>query len=457
MNLSKSILLLILSLSLVNLSSCGRVPSDTLIKKNSLIETVVDSIVHPYITDSLIAGTVIGVAQKGKLIFLKSYGYSNLDEKMPMGNNSVFPIASVTKPFTAIATMQLVEKGSLALDDNIQKYIEFDTKDKIVTVRQLLNHTSGIKDYTELNIADELDGKEYSPHALFELLEKKKFDFEPGEAMDYNNSGYYLLALLIEKVSGLTYEEYLKENVFQPVKMNRTVNGYSLPENFEIVSGYNMNNLGKLEAAVMGDFRMATGAGSLYSTVDDLLKWQIAFHHSKRLLKNDGYQAMTTANKLPNGGITNYGLGLEINQHKGNKVLSHNGVIQGHLSDARYFPESDLSVVTLINTLGKIKPTNVSNSVADYFITEKNITKSFSGDLNKLSGNYFGSVMGNDLKINVLQENGQLLIESRGNKMPIQYIGGNIWLADDGYSYIFLEDKMQINAPKLSVIFNKEV
>jgi hypothetical protein len=109
----------------------------------------------------------------------------------------------------------------------------------------------------------------------------------------------------------------------------------------------------------------------------------------------------------------------------------------------------------LINTLGKIKPTNISNTIADSFIEKKNITKAFEGKLDDLSGNYSGIVMGNKINMNVLEENEQLIIESRGNKIPIQYIGQNAWLAEDGYVYEFMENKMQVNAPKLSVIFNK--
>lgn len=273
--------------------------------------------------------------------------------------------------------------------------------------------------------------------------------------MDYNNSGYYLLAVIIEKVSGVTYEEYLNHNIFKPLNMANTANCYSSSINSKIVNGFNMNREGILNPATLGDFQLATGAGSICSTVEDLLKWQIALHHSKKLLDKNSYTLITSKNKLQNGGYTNYGLGLEISQYNGNKVLSHNGVIEGYLSDTRYFPESDLTIVTLINTLGKIKPTNVSNAIADFFIEEKDVTKPFEGNLAYLLGNYTGVVMGNKIMMGVLEENGQLVIESRGNKIPIQYIGQNTWLAEDGYAYEFMENKMQVNAPKLSIIFSK--
>jgi hypothetical protein len=175
----------------------------------------------------------------------------------------------------------------------------------------------------------------------------------------------------------------------------------------------------------------------------------------EQLLDKGSYKLIASKNKLQNGGYINYGLGLEINQYHGNNVLSHNGVIEGYLSDTRYFPESDLTIVTLINTLGKIRPTNVSNAIADYFIEEKYVSIPFEGDLADLAGSYTGVVMGNTIKMGVLEENGQLFIESRGNRILIQYIGQNTWLAEDGYTYEFMESKMQVNAPKLSIIFNK--
>lgn len=455
MNQSKQIFLLLIILSFI-LTSCNENKRNVERTNEIAIENRVDSIVQPFITDSLIAGTVIGIIQNGQVKFLKSYGFSEIEKKTPLENNAIFPIASVTKTFTSIAIMQLVEKGLISLDDNINKFIDFDTNDKIVTVEQLLNHTSGIKDYTESDIPSKLQEGEYTTADFIRLLEEKPFDFNPGEAMDYNNSGYYLLAMIVEKVSDVTYEEYLNHNIFELQDMTSTGNCYSSTINSKIVTGFNMDNEGKLNRAKLGDLQMAMGAGSICSTVGDLLKWQIALHHSKKLLNKKSYQLITSKNKLKNGGYTNYGLGLEVTQYNGNKVLSHNGIIEGYLSDTRYFPESDLTIVTLINTLGKIKPTNISNTIADSFIEKKDITKVFEGKLDDLSGNYSGIVMGNKIIMNVLEENEQLIIDSRGNKIPIQYIGQNAWLAEDGYVYEFMENKMQVNAPKLSIIFNKE-
>ncbi|RZS93578.1 serine hydrolase domain-containing protein [Aquimarina brevivitae] len=455
MPLPKSIITLPAIVFILFFSSCKKDKSNSQSQdREQLVEHQIDSIVNPLIEDTIIAGTVIGIVKKGKIIFLKSYGYADIDKQTPLATTAVFPIASVTKTFTAIATLQLVEKELVALDDTIEQHLDFNTNDKSVTVRQLLNHTSGIKDYTETDIPVQLQEIGYSSDNFLRLLEQKEFDFEPGTAMDYNNSGYYLLALLIEKISGLSYEEYLKKNIFQPIAMQNTGNCYSIAKD-SIVGGYTMNEEGNLNPTTLGDLQMAKGAGSLCSTVEDLLKWQIALYHSNELLEKNAYNSMTTANKLRNGAVTNYGLGLEINQHEGNKVFSHNGVIEGFLSDTRYFPESDLTVVTLINTLGKVKPTNISNSIADYFIPKKSITKNFEGNLESLKGIYTGKVMGHPIEMQVIEEKDQLLIQS-SKKYPITYVGGNTWIAEDGYTYAFVNDRMQVNAPKMSIILKKQ-
>ncbi|WP_194972551.1 serine hydrolase domain-containing protein [Aquiflexum lacus] len=455
MSISNRIILFSFLLIGLVIFSCNDEKSNYQSVNQSAIEYQIDSIVKPFISDSLIAGTVVGVAHKGEVKLIKSYGFSDLNKKNSLEKNAVFPIASVSKTFTAIAIMQLVEKGQINLDDNIEKFIDFDTKGNVITVRELLNHTSGIKDYTESDIPSKLQKIGYSSENLLQLLEEKEFDFKPGEAMDYNNSGYYLLAIIIEKVSGLSYQQFLNDNIFQPVSMTSTANCYSLTGNL-IVNGYNLSREGNLNAAEVLDFQMATGAGSICSTVEDLLNWQIAFHKSNELLEKNSYNTMITANKLQNGGFTKYGLGIEINQYNGNEVFSHNGVIEGYLSDMRYFPESDLIIVTLINTLGKIKPMNVSNTIADYFIQNKNVAKSYDGNIEELSGSYIGLVMGIKIQMSVFEENGKLFIESRGNKFQIQFIGQNMWLAEDGYTYTFIENKMQVNDPKVSIIFNKE-
>jgi len=186
------------------------------------VESHINALIEPLIDSSKIAGTTIGVAKGDEILFLNSYGFADFESRAALPAEAVFEVASVTKPFTAIAILQLAEKGLLGLDDDIRKYIKFDSNGRVVTVRQLLDHTSGIKDYTRSAIPGKLEGVEYAKDTVIRMIEKEAFEFEPGAAMSYSNSGYFMLGLIIEKVSGLSYEEYLRQRVFKRAKMQGT-------------------------------------------------------------------------------------------------------------------------------------------------------------------------------------------------------------------------------------------
>ena len=200
--------------------------------------------------------------------------------------------------------------------------------------------------------------------------------------MEYNNYDYLLLDLIIEKVANTSYEDYLQKNIFHKVGMRQTCECDSTAGKIPgLVKGYNTDKTGRLSRVKPGNFEMAIAAGSLCSTVSDLLRWNLALHRSKKLLSQESYQAMIRPTTLLDGTEVRYGLGLQLNNYLGNQVIFHRGVIEGFLSDARYFPESDLTIVTLIKTLGPIKPVNVSNTIAEYFIQKKDRTKVYEGDL----------------------------------------------------------------------------
>ena len=145
-------------------------PTTRSVALDDKVNNYVDSIVQPFLDSSQLAGTTIGIAQGDRIIFLKSYGFSDLEAKTPLPVGATFEIASITKSFTALSIMQLMQKGRLHLDDDIRKYIAFDTKAKVVTIRQLLNHTSGITDYTRSAIPSKLKGLEFYKDTVAQML-----------------------------------------------------------------------------------------------------------------------------------------------------------------------------------------------------------------------------------------------------------------------------------------------
>ena len=236
--------------------------------------------------------------------------------------------------------------------------------------------------------------------------------------------------------------------------MNQSKNCFAM-SNKDITEGFNLKNDKLVVGSTQIDYRFALGAGSICSNVNDLLKWQIRFHYQKKILSNSGYNEMVKRTKLKDGGETNYGLGLEIDQYNGNTVISHNGVIDGYLSDTRYFPSKELSIVILSNTLGRAKPSKISNQISKYFLTPKVITKPFTGNAASFIGIYEGKVMGNASRISVTSNSGVVSIESRGNKSVLKYLGNETFIAEDNYTYFFKNDILQVNGPKLSIIFRK--
>ena len=285
------------------------------------------------------------VAKDGAVLFERSYGWANLEWKVPHTPDSKFRIGSVTKQFTAAAILLLEERGQLKLDDPVAKFIP-DAPEawKQVTLFHLLTHSSGIPSFT--------DEPEYltwklspeSPAQTIAHIRGKPLEFAPGERHKYSNSGYVLLGWIVEKVSGQSYEAFLRENIFTPLGM--TNSGYD--SNTAIIpgraSGY-VPGPGGLTNAPYTDMHVPHGAGALYSTTGDLLRWTQGLYGGK-LLKPASLGKMTTPYK------DDYALGLLVHTVNGRKVIEHGGGIEGFNAQVAYYPESKTTVVVLANVNG---------------------------------------------------------------------------------------------------------
>jgi len=221
----------------------------------------------------------------------------------------------------------------------------------------LLSHTSGIKGYTELPGFGIISFQKFQRDTLLRIVEAKPFDFEPGKLLIYSNTGFFILGLIIEKVSGLSYEEYIMKNLFEKAGMT---NSYYCSENRVIKNrahGYDTDERGLVRAAYL-DHTWSYAAGSICSTVEDLVKWNNALHHGK-ILNESIYREFITPARLNDGTITHYAKGITITEKNGKKMIEHGGGISGFLSENRYFPEEDISIVVLINSTGPVVPTMI--------------------------------------------------------------------------------------------------
>ncbi len=392
------------------------------------LEIRVDSLVQPFIDSSKAAGISIAVFKKNEPLLYKSYGMADLEFNVKMPVDASFEIGSVTKQFTAAAICQLAETGKLSLDDDITKYLKFDTHGNKVTIRNLLSHTSGIKGYTELPVFEKLSMFTFKRDTLLQLLENEPFDFVPGDALIYSNTGFFMLGLIIEKVSGLTYEEYVKKNLFEKAGMKNSYYGSEIRVIRNKAHGYDTGEKGLVHAAYL-DHTWPYAAGSLCSTTEDLVEWNDALHHGK-ILGEEMYKEFVTPAVLNDGTKTHYAKGITVSEYGGRRLISHGGGINGYLSQNTYFPDENVSIVVLINTTGPVSPDKIADHITE-FIFGKAILKSrsFPGDFSQYPGTYKGAGRGDNLSVIVTKNDTVLAIKLPYERKPkiLQYLPDSSW------------------------------
>jgi CubicO group peptidase (beta-lactamase class C family) len=295
-------------------------------------------------------GIAVLVAKDEKVLYRKAFGYADTKNKILAIPETKFRIGSVTKQFTAAAILKLQENNLLSVDDKLSKFIPDFPRGDEVTIHQLLTHISGIHSYTGNNDFLDKVTKTITPDSLVNAIKKDPYDFNPGERMLYNNSGYFILGYIIAKVSGKPYDVYLKETFFDPLHMDNTGVHHAGIKLEHEAKGY-ANNNNRYEEALNWDMSWAGGAGAIYSTVDDLLKWNQALYGGKVLNEKSMKQALTPA-ILKNGNAPSmkYGYGLGLNTYRGEEIIGHSGGLHGFITQLSYYPEEKLTVVMFSNT-----------------------------------------------------------------------------------------------------------
>ena len=427
-------LLFITALSSLLFYSCVNKESSS--TGGSDLEKRMDSLSHVYLDSGKAAGIAVAVFKGNEKLLLKSYGLADLEWGVKLPVDASFEIGSVTKQFTGAATLQLMEQGKLSLDDDITKYISFNTKGKKVTIRHLLSHTSGIKGYTELPLFEKVSVHKYPKDTLLRLVEKENFDFEPGEALIYNNTGFFMLGLIIEKVSGMSYEEYVSKNLFEKAGMT---NSYYCSESKVIKNrahGYDTGEKGLVRAGYL-DHTWPYSAGSLCSTVEDLVKWDDALHHGK-ILQEKTYEEFLTPVSLNDGTVTHYAKGITITDYNGHRMIEHGGGINGFLSENRYFPDENLKIVVLINSTGPVSPSQIADQLSEFILgTGSKEPAYFTGDLATYAGTYKGRGRGEDLSVTIAKGDLTLTVQFKDAKpKDLHFVKDNSW-SDGRTTYLF--------------------
>lgn len=292
---------------------------------------------HLYPPDA--PGAAVIVVKDGETLFKRGYGLVNLEHNIPVTPETVFRVGSVTKQFTAVSILMLAEEGKLALDDPIEKFLPaYPTHGHTITIEHLLTHTSGIKSMTSLPELWEETGKDFKTEQLIEKFKFKPMDFAPGTRFLYNNSGYFLLGAVIEKISGLAFEAFLQERIFDPLGMKQTY-GYTamriIPQR---ASGYDKAEQGYQNCPYLS-MTIPGAAGVMMSTVGDLALWDASLY-TEKLLPFTALQKAWTSYRLNDGSSTYYGYGWGIEQFQGLQWIRHGGGIHGFVCDALRIPQA---------------------------------------------------------------------------------------------------------------------
>jgi CubicO group peptidase (beta-lactamase class C family) len=426
----------VLSLLLAVLALATCVQAQT--SEPARIASAVDSIVAAGLAGGRAAGASVAVVRAADTLVMKGYGYADLEFDVATPERAIYEIGSITKQFTAAALLQLVEQGKVNLDAPITDYLPtYPLQGHTLTVRRLMDHTSGIKGYTEMPEFGQLMVRKLPRDSLVAIFSAKPFDFAPGDAMVYNNSAYFLLGLIIEKTSGMKYEEYVQKNLFERAGMTDSRYCSESAVVKRRAHGYDARPDGLQRAAYL-DHTWPYAAGSLCSTVGDLVAWNRALHGG-HLLKPESYRELITPGTLNDGSRLRYAKGLSVDSLLGQRTIRHGGGINGFLSDLAYFPDHNLTIAVLVNTAGPVDPGSITRAIAETIFGKWTpAAVAFKGKAGDYVGEYRGVGRGREMIVRIASGVDALTIQvGDGQPAPLLYLGSETF-ARDGSRYTFV-------------------
>ncbi|MGD9489017.1 MAG: serine hydrolase [Calditrichaceae bacterium] len=344
--------------------------SESVFSQNS-VSSQIDSLAGQWLKPDA-PGGVIAVILDGKVAHKKAYGMMNLENKLPDQINTVFNIGSLSKQFTAASLVLLEEQGKISLEDDIRKYIpEFPDYGASITIRHLLNHTSGITDYDWLTVltGSAAEGT-LTENSIFDLITRQRqLNFTPGDEYYYSNSGYFLAGLIVKRVSGMTLPQFVSKNIFKPLGMNHSFI-FDNPDlnQKNLATGYIAKNKHEYteEHSFAGNI---VGDGGVCTTIDDMILWDSNFSANK-IGGSDFTKKMYRQGLLNNGETIDYALGLLIKKYRGLDIAEHGGFTGGFKAHYLRFPGQNLSVIILSN-LGNINANKLTRQIAELYLSDQ--------------------------------------------------------------------------------------
>tara|TARA_R110002051_G_scaffold92242_5_gene161968 strand:+ start:14697 stop:16325 length:1629 start_codon:yes stop_codon:yes gene_type:complete len=331
----------------------------------------IDSLFTPWNTPDHPGGSVL-ISKNGKTIFSKAYGLASLEYNIPNTETTLFNIGSVSKQFTAMGIVLLEEQSKLSFDDDVRKYIpNLPDFGKTITIRQLLHHTSGLRDlHGLLGLAGWRPADLETNEEVYRIFEnQKELNFSPGEEFSYSNTGYIFLAKIIENVSEISFEKWMKQNIFEPLGMKNT---FVKSQHDSVIANnatsYYLQEEFKRAIEYWGYF----GSGNMHSTTKDLNIWLQNFSAPKKEWES-AFKKLLLTTPLNNGFDTDYGFGVRIESYEGRKVIQHGGSVGGFRAITRVFPEEELNIVILSN-YSRSSIGSKTNKISDIFLSNSRDT-----------------------------------------------------------------------------------
>jgi CubicO group peptidase (beta-lactamase class C family) len=361
-------------------------------------------------------GCALLVTKQGQVIYNKAFGSADLELSIPLATDMVFKLASITKQFTAVAVLQLVEQGKISLQDSIQKFVpDYPFKGYTITIENLLTHTSGIKDYLQISYNNpNMERWDFTPKELIDSFKNHPLQFEPGTKFSYSNSGYYLLGYIIEKVSGKSYKKYMQENIFTPLGLTHTYVNEETTVIPKRVKGY-FKEGSTYKNADYWSSSITYAAGILISNTEDLYKWFTGLLAYK-ILKKETLDKAFTAYKLKDGSALTYGYGWYILNQNNISSIEHSGIMNGFTSNQIYYPKQDIFIAVLFNSQSAPRD-GVSRTVSE-IVLGQSLQKANKVDAALLSS-YVGTYsLSTDSKrtITVTKDNDRLFAKVSGQQ-----------------------------------------
>jgi len=427
----------------------------------SVLVARIDSLVASHLTAGPAPSVALAVVRGRDTIVFRGYGLAHRESRRAAGPTTIYEIGSLTKQYTAAAIMRLVEQGTVTLDDDLSRHVpSFPLQGKRVTIRQLLNHTSGIHSYTNSPTWRTRWADDLPPDSIVGVVARDTFDFAPGTDYRYNNTGYVLLGMVIERASGTSYADFLEREFFRPLGLRQTGYCPSRTTDTSFAAGYSRKD-GAFVPAEYLSMTHPHAAGALCASVRDYLMWQRALHGG-RVVSPASYAAMTTPDTLPSGRRHNYGFGLSVTPIGSHRAIVHSGGINGFATMQAYLPAESLSVIAFTNT-DAASPGPLTLNIARAVLglplmatpTLPPVVALPAAERDRLPGSYdLIQPNGKPFTIRVWVKNDALVAQAEGpgqGEIPLRHLGNLVFGAafDPSLRFTFLRDGDRVTGARL--------